>query len=316
MFIKLLKQSLVAATVLAACLVAPVSAGEKRIVPLDVRSSEFHQGSYSGDPAVCKSADQLTDALGKEVAKRVRSQVDLATHEVLVFRWYNSGTDKFEIVNPKQSGEPWIFTLTTGNTKAHMADIRAYAVPRDVAWQYWKCNGGANATLDATRLAHSAPSPDAGLAAETRRVFQLESEADFVALYSTDGKLDIGIGRTDKERNLHHSIRFTLDELEGLFDDQKHKDLIVVTIAKHDWSDEELAVHVSRLRDYFIARAYKRIVIEQANGTGRGIHVEHPRPKPAQGGARPPASALEARSEVNQKPKPDSEGRPHLPPRD
>lgn len=115
----------------------------------------------------------------------------------------------------------------------------------------------------------------------TQRAFRLESEADFVAWYSTDGKLDIGVGRTDKEQNLHHPIRFTLDEVEGFFDDQRHKGLIIVTVAKHVWTDQELAKHIIRLRDYFVARGYKRIVIEQAYGSGRGIHLEYPEPKPA-----------------------------------
>jgi len=120
---------------------------------------------------------------------------------------------------------------------------------------------------------------------ETRRAFDLESKADFVTRYSTDGKLDVGIGRTDKVQNLHHPIRFTLEELEGFFDDQKHKGLIVVIVAKHVWTDEELADHVTRLRDYFVDRGYQRIVIEQAYGSGRGIHLDHPEPKPAQQGA-------------------------------
>ena len=126
------------------------------------------------------------------------------------------------------------------------------------------------------------PTKELEFSNETKRAFDLESKADLVAWYSTDGKLDIGIGRTDKTQNLHHPISFTLDELEHFFDRQKHKDLIVVTVAKNVWTDEELTGHVNRLRDYFIARGYKRIVIEQAYGSGRGIHLEYPAPKPAE----------------------------------
>ena len=146
---------------------------------------------------------------------------------------------------------------------------------------------------------------------ETKRAFRLESEADFVAWYSTDGKLDIGVGRTDKKRNLHHPIRFTLEELEGFFDGQKHKGLIVVTVAKNVWTDDELSEHLTRLRDYFVARGYKRVVIEQAYGFGRGIHLEHPKPKPAeQDGADQPATAPESKAEGKEKPKAKSEERP------
>ena len=145
---------------------------------------------------------------------------------------------------------------------------------------------------------------------ETKRAFDLESKADFVAWYSTDGKLDVGIGRTDKAQNLHHPIRFTLDELEGFFDDQKHKGLIVVTIAKHVWTDDQLADHITRLRDYFIARGYQRIVIEQAYASGRGIHLEHPEPKPAEQGVAPQsATRSEPDSEGGDKPQPESEAR-------
>ncbi len=146
---------------------------------------------------------------------------------------------------------------------------------------------------------------------ETKRAFRLESESDFTAWYSTDGKLDIGVGRIDKAQNLQHPIRFTLDELEGFFDDQKHKGLIVVTVAKHVWTDEELSERITRLRDYFIARGYKRIVIEQAHASGRGIHLEYPQSKPAeQGGADQPATRSESEPEGGQNPKPQSEVRP------
>lgn len=146
---------------------------------------------------------------------------------------------------------------------------------------------------------------------ETRRAFDLESKADFVAWYSTDGKLDVGIGRTDKAQNLHHPISFKLEELEGFFDDQKHKTLIVVTVAKHVWTDKELADHVTRLRDYFIDRGYRRIVIEQAYASGRGIHLEHPEPKQAEQGVAPQsATRSEADSEGGDKPQTESETRP------
>ncbi|MEP4079066.1 hypothetical protein [Haloferula sp.] len=159
-------------------------------------------------------------------------------------------------------------------------------------------------------ISPSEPNGGARFSEETRRAFDLESKADFVAWYSTDGKLDIGVGRADKERNIHYPIRFALDELEGFFDDQRHKGLIVVTVAKHVWADDELNEHLERLRDYFIARGYERIVIEQAYASGRGIHLEHPKPKPAeQGGAGEPATRTESDSEGGDKPQPESKER-------
>jgi hypothetical protein len=124
-------------------------------------------------------------------------------------------------------------------------------------------------------VAPSEDSDQSRFSAETERAFKQEAAADFVAWYSTEGKLDIGVGRTDKKENLHHPISFTLDELEGFFKDQKHKDLIVVGIEKHVWTDEVLKQHVAKLRDYFVARGYARVVIQQAYGGGRGIHLDH-----------------------------------------
>ena len=110
--------------------------------------------------------------------------------------------------------------------------------------------------------------------AVTQRAFEQEAAADFVAWYSTDGKLDIGVGRTDK-KGIHHSIRFSLGELESFFDKQKHKQWIVVGIDKHVWSDEILQKHVMRLKEYFVARGYKKVVIQEGLGLGRGILLEH-----------------------------------------
>ena len=112
-------------------------------------------------------------------------------------------------------------------------------------------------------------------AAETAHAFELERSADFVANYSTGGKLDIGIGRTDKAKKIQSSISFSLEELETFFDVQRHKDLIVVVVAKNTWSDKELQNHVAKLRDYFVARGYKKVAIQQGLGAGRGIHLEY-----------------------------------------
>jgi hypothetical protein len=147
-------------------------------------------------------------------------------------------------------------------------------------------------------------------AAETARAFELERKADFVADYSTDGKLDIGVGRTDKAQNIHHPIRFSLEELDGFFDDQRHKDLIVVVVAKNVWSDEELKKHLLKLRDYFVARGYKKVAIQHGLGGGRGIHLEHDaKAKAEQAGTGQPATRPESKPEGNNKPQTKSDGR-------
>jgi hypothetical protein len=145
--------------------------------------------------------------------------------------------------------------------------------------------------------------------ATTKRAFEQVAAADFVVSYSTDGKLNIGVGRTDRQ-GVHSPIAFSPEELERFFDNQRHKDLIVVVVAKNVWSDEEVKNHVLKLRDYFVARGYKKVVIQQGSGSGRGIHLEHDaKAKAEQAGAGQPATRPESKSEGSDKPQPEAEGR-------
>jgi len=123
-------------------------------------------------------------------------------------------------------------------------------------------------------LAHADVKAETNSHAVTKRAFEQEAAADFVVSYSTHGKLNIGVGPTDRQ-GVHAPIMFSLAELERFFDRQKNKQLIVVVIAKNVWSDDELQRHVLRLRDYFVARGYKKVVIQQGSGASRGIQLEH-----------------------------------------
>ena len=115
-----------------------------------------------------------------------------------------------------------------------------------------------------------------GFSKQLKRAPMTDLGADFEVWYSTDGKLDIGVVRADKGKNPHHRMMFTMDDLEGFFDGQKHKGFILVTIAKNAWKDEELNEHLERLTGYFFARGYERIMIEQAHGgLGRLIHLDY-----------------------------------------
>lgn len=106
------------------------------IVPLDVKGFTFFDFKRANDPIVCKSPEQLNQSLGEEISKRIQAKVDLSTHEVVVFRWDNSGSDSFEVQKPKKSDDPWLFLLTKGFTKAKIQDIRAYAVPKNTHWTF------------------------------------------------------------------------------------------------------------------------------------------------------------------------------------
>jgi len=65
------------------------------------------------------------------------------------------------------------------------------------------------------------------------------------------------------------------DELDGFFDRQNNKSLVVVIIEKNLWSDERMKEEVGRLRSYFVARGYKRISVQQGLGGGRGEYLDY-----------------------------------------
>ena len=88
--------------------------------------------------------------------------------------------------------------------------------------------------------------------------------ADFVAYYSTNKKLDIGIGPS--RDGVDHLIKFDLNELERFFDKQKHKNIIVLVIESHRLSNEKIKTHAKTLYDFFIARGYKKVIIQQGDG--------------------------------------------------
>jgi hypothetical protein len=112
----------------------------------------------------------------------------------------------------------------------------------------------------------------------TEKTMRLESEADMVASYHTDRRFDIGIGKFDRKGGARDSILFTFDELEGFFDRQNNKSLVVVIIEKNLWSDERMKEEVGRLRSYFVARGYKRISVQQGLGGGRGEYLDYVSP--------------------------------------
>ncbi|MBK1826380.1 hypothetical protein [Haloferula rosea] len=93
--------------------------------------------------------------------------------------------------------------------------------------------------------------------------FELRDSADTLVDYHGDGSMDLGIKNTDGR-----TLRLDLKQLRQFFDQQKHKALIVVVIAKQRWPDEKLREEVDRLRSYFIKRGYRRIVIQQATSGG------------------------------------------------
>lgn len=127
----------------------------------------------------------------------------------------------------------------------------------------------------ASGLLRGEDTPDAPVKDQDERAFALETAADFVVKYTDDGKFDIGVGRLTsiegremKGRKPHY---FELEELEGFFDGQRHKSLIVVILHKSTRSQEEIKAEVAKLNSYFKDRGYKRIVIQQYLAFSRPI---------------------------------------------
>ena len=111
---------------------------------------------------------------------------------------------------------------------------------------------------------------------ETERAFDQVEEADFVARYTSDEKLLVGIGPANWDgKTVADSVPFELADLKAFFYQQKKKDLIVVVIDKNTWTDEKLKQGLETLREFFVARGYAKVVIQQMRGSGRGIHLEH-----------------------------------------
>ncbi len=108
----------------------------------------------------------------------------------------------------------------------------------------------------------------------TEKMCKLEATADLVVCYDPHNKeIDLGIGRSDG--HTREVVPFSLDALYKFFDDQRHKNLIVIIFEKHMLDDAELQVEVNRIRDYFVSRGYKRISIQQGLGGGRGEHLDY-----------------------------------------
>ena len=97
---------------------------------------------------------------------------------------------------------------------------------------------------------------------------ELEKLADIVVDYTSSDQLHI-IGSDSKGGDR------ILEELTDFFDGQKNKDLVVVIICKHMWSQDEVVKKVHKINEYFIARGYSRISIQQALGASRGFHSNY-----------------------------------------
>lgn len=111
--------------------------------------------------------------------------------------------------------------------------------------------------------------------ATTKKAFKLAKNADIVIDYNSAGELDLRIRDGSKGRNY---VDFKLADLVDYFDEQRHKDLIVIVFDKSMRSREQAYKEAGVLKDYFIARGYKRICVQQGYSTCRGIYLDHREP--------------------------------------
>ena len=105
-------------------------------------------------------------------------------------------------------------------------------------------------------------------------MFRLEKQADIVVDYSADRRIDIGIGEVDR-RGIRNIVDHDPSDLISFFDQQRHKDLVVVVFAKRLRSHEDLSGEIAHVKRYFEDRGYRRISIQQAGAQGRGEHLDY-----------------------------------------
>ena len=127
--------------------------------------------------------------------------------------------------------------------------------------------------------------------------YGLEKAADVVIYYCPEGdnrqmKISIGPRKDDEPRKVVREEKFSATSipLEEFFNDRPRKDLIVIVYEKNKLDDSELNDITISLRNYFVARGYKRIFIRQAIGGGAPFALlEYPKNENAEqdGGGQP-----------------------------
>lgn len=113
------------------------------------------------------------------------------------------------------------------------------------------------------------------LPVSTEEAFKAELEADVVVTYTWRENLDIGVEvmspRNDGSlAGMEHSPR----ELQHFFKSQKHKKLVVVILDKNTWDDDKIGRIVTEMTQYFFDAGYRRVVIQQGRGSGRGTYSD------------------------------------------
>jgi hypothetical protein len=125
--------------------------------------------------------------------------------------------------------------------------------------------------LDGTRLvclaiAASASAAWADEKAAAGNPYAEEAKADLRVGYYGNGKLDIGVGEV-QPGGARIVTGFTFDEVMSFFQQQKHKQMVVVEMGTRDRNQEERNALARQLNDYFFKVGFHRVLI-RSNDAG------------------------------------------------
>jgi len=140
------------------------------------------------------------------------------------------------------------------------------------------------------------------------RFFEASNEqkkADHEVEYRMDNTLDIGVGEV--RDGVHDTKSFQLKELEHYFEHQKHKGFVSILFHKAAPSNKSLEDAIAELEQFFFSRGYGRVLFLGARGSG--VQVYKDTKKGEQAGAGQPDTRPESKSDGNENPNSETEGR-------
>jgi len=118
--------------------VATAWAGQLGVRVLNTESLQFGDARGRVEaPMVITDPDSLAEAVGnRETADNVNSQVDFAKENVLYFKWFGSGEDRFQAYTTQtDQGIQVNFVMTPGMSLELRPHHHLFAVPKDTSWR-------------------------------------------------------------------------------------------------------------------------------------------------------------------------------------
>ena len=124
---------LTAVAILVALSIAPTAYAEKLVLPVSMEgiASDGHRARAT-EPRSAKSMAELKESLGETAAAKLKSRIDFATHDFVLFQWAGSGQDKITAV---VNGDTVIFQYKRGRTRDLRRHREAFAVKKAMEWK-------------------------------------------------------------------------------------------------------------------------------------------------------------------------------------